>query len=114
MQSDAVPRLLKGTRAPKDWAQEDLQHLFLAALANEGTRLLIEGMASRAADIDLVSLLALDFPKEHGGIMKTASQIGLFKLFKLLERVRHPDRAFWQPTALWPDLVKNGRSFDDV
>lgn len=114
VKSDAVPRLLNGTRAPKDWAQEDLQHLLLAALANEGTRLLIEGMANRAADIDLVSLLALDFPKEHGGIMKSASQIGLFKLFKLLERVRHPDRAFWQPTALWPDLVKNGRSFDDV
>ncbi|WP_299939012.1 enoyl-CoA hydratase-related protein [uncultured Pelagimonas sp.] len=112
--SDAVPRLINGSRPPKDMSDEVICALIMGALANEGTRMLGSGMVQNAADLDLVSVLALDFPKAHGGVMKTVSQIGLFKVFKTMERAGHPDVAFWTPTPIWQELIKNGRTFDNM
>ncbi len=112
--SDAVPRLINGSRPPKEMSDEVVCALIMGALANEGSRLLASGMVQNAADIDLVSVLALDFPKAHGGVMKAVSQIGLFKVFKIMERANHPDTAFWAPTPIWQELIKNGKTFDDM
>jgi 3-hydroxyacyl-CoA dehydrogenase len=110
--SDAVLNLLEAKRAPKNWAAGDIHMLILAALANAGIKLVSSGMVRSAAEIDLVSILAQDFPAAQGGVMKAASQLGLFRLMKAMQRIEHPNREIWTPDPVWQDLVKNGQSFD--
>ncbi|KUF10287.1 enoyl-CoA hydratase/isomerase family protein [Pseudoponticoccus marisrubri] len=112
--SAAVTRHLDTARAPVKWPAEDLRRLVIGAMANEGTRLLAEGMARRASDLDVVSLLALDLPRPRGGVMKAVSLWGVFGVMKTLERLGHPDADFWQPQPAWAELVKYGQSFDDL
>lgn len=112
--TDAVPRLINGARAHVPRPEDEIVALLLGAVANEGIRMLKTGMVDRASDIDVVSMLALDLPRGRGGPMKAVSILGLFKVMKLMERLDHPDHAFWRPEPLWAELVKNGRDFDDV
>ena len=47
------------------------------ALVNEGARLLEEGIAARAGDIDIVYITGYGFPRWRGGPMYYAEQVGL-------------------------------------
>jgi len=109
--SEKIRARVDALRPAKVIAPEVICHRIVAALANEGCRMLRGGMVQRASDIDAVALLALDFPRHRGGPMKAASQIGMLKALKVLERTGHVDEAFWSPEPVWRELVKNGRSF---
>ena len=84
------------------------------ALVNEGARILDEGIAARASDIDVVYLTGYGFPAARGGPMFYADQVGLEKV---LRRVRefarnpHGDPAFWTPAPLLERLVESGGRF---
>ncbi|QFT63937.1 enoyl-CoA hydratase-related protein [Roseivivax sp. THAF30] len=97
---------------PRD--AEKLRVLLLAALANEGARMLQEGMVARPEAIDVALVLGQAFPRALGGPMQAADTAGLFRLKQALDAADHPDRAFWTPDPLWADLVKNGRRFADL
>ena len=56
---------------------EDIQFYCVAAMANEGARLLSSGVAQSASDIDLVMTLGHGFPRHRGGPMKAADLYGL-------------------------------------
>ena len=103
--------ILDGLRKPRNWAASDLLRLIHGALANEGARMLREGMVHRASDIDVVALLGLDYARLSGGPMMAAGLGGLFATKKAMERFDHPDRAFWDPEPIWAELVKNGQTF---
>ncbi len=78
------------------------------ALINEGAHLLEEGIASRAADIDVIYLTGYGFPAYRGGPMFYADTTGLDKI---LDRVR----AFgWQPARLLESLAAEGKSFGGI
>lgn len=109
--SATVPRLFNGARQPRTFEPGTLCRLMLGALANEGARMLRDGMARSADQIDLVSVLALDMPRTSGGVMTSVSLMGLMKAKRILETCAHPDRAFWAPDPLWAELIKNGRRF---
>ncbi|MGH1416667.1 MAG: enoyl-CoA hydratase-related protein [Pelagimonas sp.] len=111
--SEAVPRLINGSRPPKELSAELICSLIIGALANEGLRLLHSDMAQRAADIDLVTVHSLDFPKGNGGIMNAVKQTGMLRIFNALDRFSHPDSGFWQPLQMWHELIKNGKTFDE-
>lgn len=55
-------------------------------LVNEGAKILEEGIALRASDIDLVYMYGYGFPKQRGGPMNYAEQIGLFNVLRDLKR----------------------------
>lgn len=112
--SRQVQALLDRERPAQSFAPEKLVHLVIGAMANEGLRLLTEGKAQRASDLDVVSMLGLEVPRHRGGIMKAVSFWGLFTVQKEMERLGHPDRDFWTPQPEWARLVKNGQSFDDL
>ncbi|MBN8190228.1 enoyl-CoA hydratase/isomerase family protein [Salipiger thiooxidans] len=86
----------------------------LGAMANEGARMLASGMALRPSDIDVVALHALEMPRWRGGPMHLAGVMKLLALRRAMEGFDHPDRAFWAPEPIFAELVKNGRSFDDL
>jgi 3-hydroxyacyl-CoA dehydrogenase len=74
-------------------------------LANEGARLLDEGFAIRASDIDIVYLNGYGFPAWRGGPMFHADITGLGRV---VERVRHFG---WEPAPLLTRLAEAGSTF---
>ncbi|MEL6915536.1 MAG: 3-hydroxyacyl-CoA dehydrogenase NAD-binding domain-containing protein [Pseudomonadota bacterium] len=91
----------------------DIQTACLLAMMNEGGRLLDEGIAERAGDIDVVMLLGFGFPRHKGGPMKAAELSGLLKHLRTLEARAHGD-PFWQPAEALREAVKNGNRFSAV
>ena len=73
------------------------------ALVNEGARILEEGIALRASDIDVVYLTGYGFPPSKGGPMFYAQSVGLDKVAQSMLRFAdnaHADPKFWQPAKL--------------
>ncbi|MEO1796704.1 MAG: 3-hydroxyacyl-CoA dehydrogenase NAD-binding domain-containing protein [Pseudomonadota bacterium] len=91
----------------------EIEKACLLAMANEGARILDEGLAERAGDIDVVMLLAFGFPRHKGGPMKAAELRGLLGDLRTLEIWAAAD-PFWAPAEGLRDAVKNGNRFSAV
>ncbi len=88
----------------------------LFALVNEGARILEEGIAQRASDIDVVYLFGYGFPAHKGGPMFHASQVGLGQVVRRMRQFAtnpHGDPRFWKPAPLIERLARTGRGFED-
>ena len=84
------------------------------ALVNEGAKIVEEGIALRASDIDMVYLTGYGFPLHRGGPMCYADTVGLFNVAAAMKRfAANPldDAAFWQPAPLLAKLTAEGKSF---
>jgi 3-hydroxyacyl-CoA dehydrogenase len=85
------------------------------ALVNEGAKILEEGIAQRASDLDVVYLFGYGFPPTRGGPMFHASQVGLANVVRRMHEFAanpHGDPAFWKPVKLLARLAESGASFD--
>lgn len=85
------------------------------ALVNEGVRILEEGIAQRASDIDVVYLAGYGFPRLRGGPMHYAEEVGLARVVRRMrEFAREPggDAAFWTPAPLLVRLAETRAGFD--
>lgn len=69
-----------------DISDEEILQRLLYSLINEGFEVLREGIADSAADIDTVFTAGFGFPKERGGPMAMAEQIGLGTIYRQLEQ----------------------------
>jgi 3-hydroxyacyl-CoA dehydrogenase len=87
--------------------QEILERL-LHPLVNEGTRILEEGIALRAGDIDVVYINGYGFPAWRGGPMYWAQQQGLEQVVNTMERLAPTHGARWGPTPLLRRLAASG------
>ena len=81
-------------------------------LINEGAKILEEGIAQRASDIDVVYIYGYAFPVAKGGPMHYADSVGLKNVYdKICEfRDRYGDE-YWQPAPLLKQLAEEGKSF---
>jgi 3-hydroxyacyl-CoA dehydrogenase len=118
--SAAVDKLIAAHRAelgvsPRPIDEREIVDRLVYALVNEGARILEEGIAARASDIDVVYLTGYGFPRTRGGPMFHAEQVGLKQV---LGRVRefaanpHGDPGFWRPAPLLERLAESGGKFD--
>ena len=82
----------------------------LAAMANEGARLVSEGRALCPADIDVILVSGFGFPRALGGPMHLADVRGLIVLRRNL-RIWAAEDAVWHPDALFDSLIAEGRNF---
>ena len=84
------------------------------ALVNEGARILDEGIAARASDLDIVYLNGYGFPLQRGGPMLYADTVGLANVVRALKRfAAEPGAdASWQPAPLLVKLADEGRTFN--
>lgn len=89
----------------------EVRNRWLSALANEGARLLDEGLALRPSDIDFLVVAGLGFPRWQGGPMHQADRRGLMVLRADL-RVWGAEAALWSPAPLVDRLIRDGRTFD--
>jgi len=91
---------------------EEIRERCLYAMINEGARVLEEGIAFRASDIDVVYASGYGFPRYRGGPMFYADSVGLKKIYdRILEFQRSLDSRYWQPAPLLEKLAKAGSSF---
>jgi len=99
---------------PRKIADEEIVHRLLYALVNEGAKIVDEGIAQRASDVDMVYLAGYGFPMHRGGPMNYADQQGLFNVVQRMKRFAanpHDDAGFWQPAPLLARLAAEGKTF---
>ncbi|HTN65954.1 MAG TPA: 3-hydroxyacyl-CoA dehydrogenase NAD-binding domain-containing protein [Burkholderiaceae bacterium] len=100
---------------PRQISDGEIVERCIFALVNEGVRILEEGIAARASDIDMVYLSGYGFPAHRGGPMLYAEMTGLPKVVEKMRRfAAQPgaDAAFWQPAASLVCLAQSGESFN--
>ena len=100
---------------PRKISDEEIVQRLVFALVNEGARILEEGIASKASDIDMVYLMGYGFPIYRGGPMNYADQVGLFNVVQAMKRFsQNPldDNQFWEPAPLLAKLVAEGKTFN--
>jgi 3-hydroxyacyl-CoA dehydrogenase len=90
---------------------EEILARLTTALANEGARLLDEGMATRAGDIDVIYCYGFGFPRYRGGPMFYADTVGLPTILARVREYRDRFGDHWQPAPLVERLVAEGRGF---
>jgi 3-hydroxyacyl-CoA dehydrogenase len=92
---------------------EEIVERLVYALVNEGAKILEEGIAMRASDIDMVYLTGYGFPLHRGGPMFHADSVGLPKVLASIEKYaqgRHGDA--WKPAPLLVRLAAEGKGFN--
>jgi 3-hydroxyacyl-CoA dehydrogenase len=98
---------------PRKVPDEEIVERCIFALANEGARILEEGIALRASDIDMVYLTGYGFPPYRGGPMFYADQVGLPRVLKSIGSFQKGYQGSqWQPAPLLEKLAKEGKRFN--
>jgi 3-hydroxyacyl-CoA dehydrogenase len=83
----------------------------LYALVNEGARILEEGFALRAVDIDIIYLNGYGFPAYRGGPMWYADTVGLKKVYERICEFHERHGENWRPATLLKQLAEQGKTF---
>ena len=83
------------------------------ALVNEGARILEEGYALRAVDIDIIYINGYGFPAYRGGPMWYADTVGLKKVYDRITEFQRTHGELWEPAPLLKRLAAEGRTFAD-
>jgi 3-hydroxyacyl-CoA dehydrogenase len=99
---------------PRKVSDTEVVERCIYALINEGARILQEGIAARASDIDLVYLNGYGFPRHRGGPMLYADTVGLSNVVRALQRFAAEPGAdpSWQPAPLLLQLAAQGKTFN--
>ena len=101
--------------SPRKLDDDEIVHRLAFALVNEGAKILEEGIALRASDIDMIYLTGYGFPLWRGGPMLYADMTGLYNVVNRMADFAanpHGDRAFWTPAPLLAKLAAEGRGFN--
>jgi 3-hydroxyacyl-CoA dehydrogenase len=81
------------------------------ALVNEGAKILDEGYALRAADIDVIYLTGYGFPSYRGGPMFYADSVGLKQVYEKVAAFHKEHGERWKPAPLLERLAREGSTF---
>src|SRR5205085_7804805 len=84
----------------------------MLALVNEGARILEEGIAQRASDIDVIYVYGYGFPAWRGGPMFWADSRGLDKVVARIREFESMDRVHWKPAPLLERLARESGRFN--
>jgi 3-hydroxyacyl-CoA dehydrogenase len=99
---------------PRKISNDEVVERCIFALVNEGARILEEGIAARASDIDIVYLNGYGFPLHRGGPMLYADGVGLANVVRSLRSFAAEPGAepWWQPAPLLVKLAEDGKTFN--
>ncbi|CAM8665997.1 multifunctional fatty acid oxidation complex subunit alpha [Comamonadaceae bacterium] len=96
---------------PRSFTPEEIMRRYMAAMVNEGAKVLADGIALRPLDIDVTFLYGYGFPRFRGGPMKYADTVGLANILADIRAFAQEDPLFWQPAPLLEKLVAEGQDF---
>lgn len=93
---------------------EEIEQRCLCALINEGAKVLEEGVALRASDVDVVYTSGYGFPRHRGGPMFYADTVGLAEICRRIDGFATVlDPQYWQVAAVLRKLAESGGSLSD-
>ncbi|UYN96356.1 MAG: enoyl-CoA hydratase/isomerase family protein [Enhydrobacter sp.] len=97
-------------------SDQEILERTLYPMVNEGAKILEEGMAQRALDIDVIWVNGYGWPVYRGGPMWWADNVvGLKTIHDTLLKYRDlSGEAFWEPAPLLKKLVQEGKKFSTV
>jgi 3-hydroxyacyl-CoA dehydrogenase len=93
---------------------EEIVDRCVLALVNEGARILEEGIALRAVDIDIIYLNGYGFPAYRGGPMWYADTVGLDKVHRRISEFHQQHGELWEPAPLLKRLAEEGKTFAEL
>ncbi|MFV0643539.1 MAG: 3-hydroxyacyl-CoA dehydrogenase NAD-binding domain-containing protein [Sphingomonadaceae bacterium] len=96
----------------RNFTDEEIVDRILAAMVNEGAKIVEEGIAQRASDIDVTYVFGYGFPKYRGGPMFWAQQKGLDKVLDVIRSNYETHGERWKPAKLLEDRVAAGQDWD--
>ena len=98
---------------PRKIGDEEIVERCVYALVNEGARILEEGIAAKASDVDMVYLTGYGFPLFRGGPMLYADTVGLVNVERAMRKYREQTGdPFWEPAPLLSRLAAEGKTFN--
>jgi 3-hydroxyacyl-CoA dehydrogenase len=95
-------------------SDEEIEQRAIYALINEGARVLADGGALRASDIDVVYVNGYGFPGWRGGPMFYADRVGLRSIYERVAEFRRELGPRWEPAPLLARLAREGRTFREL
>ncbi len=98
---------------PRTVSDEEIVDRIIYALVNEGARILEEGYALRAVDIDIIYINGYGFPAYRGGPMWYADAVGLKKVYARIQEFEKQHGNLWAPAPLLKRLAEEGKTFVD-
>ena len=90
---------------------DEITERCIYALVNEGARILEEGYALRASDIDIIYLNGYGFPAHRGGPMWYADAVGLKKVYERVSEFHRQHGETWRPAPLLKRLAEQDKTF---
>jgi 3-hydroxyacyl-CoA dehydrogenase len=99
-------------RPQRSFTAEDIQLRVLAAMVNEGAKIVAEGIAQRPLDVDVVLVNGYGFPAWRGGPMHHAGRVGLPKLLAVAEASAARDGPAFSVAPLFSERARAGTDFD--
>jgi 3-hydroxyacyl-CoA dehydrogenase len=94
------------------FTEEEIVDRVLSAMVNEGAKILEEGIAQRASDIDVTYVFGYGFPKYRGGPMFWAQQRGLREVLGLIEANYNVYGERWKPSTLLVQRVADKQDWN--
>src|SRR6185295_17152781 len=94
-------------------SKEEIIERTMYALVNEGAKILDEGFALRAVDIDIIYVNGYAYPAWRGGPMWYADTVGLKKVYDRVCEFHAQHGELWEPAPLLKKLAEEGRTFAD-
>ncbi len=96
---------------PRHITDEEILERCLYPMVNEGAKILEEGMAIRASDIDVIWQNGYGWPVYRGGPMFWGEQVGLAKVLEKMKQFQAQMGDVYKPSALLERLVAEGKTF---
>jgi len=101
----------KGVESKGAQTPDEIVCRLLYPVVNEGAKLLEEGIALRASDIDMAAILGYNWPVYTGGPMFWADMVGLSQIVAKLKWYEAQFGERFKPAALLEKLAAEGGSF---
>jgi 3-hydroxyacyl-CoA dehydrogenase len=98
----------------REIGEQEILERCLYPLINEGAKILEEGIAIRASDVDVVWIYGYGFPAHRGGPMFYADRIGAKAIYETMSRLHHQHGEMLKPAPLLADLAKSSKGFGDL
>jgi 3-hydroxyacyl-CoA dehydrogenase len=100
--------------AQRDIGDEEIVERCVYALVNEGACVLEEGVAMRAADVDVVYTSGYGFPRYRGGPMFYGDTVGLRNIVEKMQHFAATfDPQYWQASKLLQELADKNMKLAD-
>jgi 3-hydroxyacyl-CoA dehydrogenase len=92
-------------------SDQEVETRCIYPLINEAARILEDGIAYRAGDIDVIWTTGYGFPRFRGGPLFYADTVGIKKVYEEIVRLHQLHGNYWKPAALLKELAQSGGTF---